>query len=619
MNEQDKSSVHDEIFRKLSQPNEPMQFEDLILDAFEVYENDYQSKFTWFKNVHFNDYVHFNKTNLSHGIYFINCEFKDEVLFENITANQFDLFLSPNGQNITFFNCKFLNRLAFYGTETRIRKSLGFTNCTFEGAVTINDLQIQERLNIKNCTFQDYFGINEIKILKELHLEDNTFNDYVSFIDVTSDTLTFGSSNQFDGKVTLNSCNFNEGIHINESTFKDEVSFIFIETKGKGLTIQSATFEKSFDINYFYSQAQPYNGINKYNISNTKFLSGLNIIGTRELLGSYPMVDEIIIDFSSTLSGSILISKMNVSVILLKGHNTAAKLTLKDILVKAIHINDFINEGGLIFSNLAASSHEFESKPNSELNKYSGFHIGDSNLGKAQFFQVNFRSFNTIDFHNVMLTEISTSLVTWFTPKQLDHTQTKTAKLKVKDNQYGKIHSELREKLIAVFHSRKEIYRQLKFASQKQGDIPLSHEFQRREMEYYHLIVKHERPRQLSEFLILWSSFSNNFGQSWLRALWGLLVASFVSYIPIAIVISNKLDFTNIDFLGSPLVGNLLDAISDNFKLWFILLNPTHRISDLAENIGNVSTWLYFWDMLSRIVVAYFIFQTVTAFRKFSR
>ncbi|ETZ24174.1 hypothetical protein [Pedobacter sp. V48] len=138
-------------------------------------------------------------------------------------------------------------------------------------------------------------------------------------------------------------------------------------------------------------------------------------------------------------------------------------------------------------------------------------------------------------------------------------------------------------------------------------------------MEYYHLIVKHERPRQLSEFLILWSSYSNNFAQSWLRALYGLLFASLICYIPIAIVISNKLDFTNIDILGNPLIGNLLIALRDNFKLWFILLNLTHRISELAENITNISTWLYFWDMISRIVVAYFIFQIVTAFRKFSR
>jgi hypothetical protein len=69
----------------------------------------------------------------------------------------------------------------------------------------------------------------------------------------------------------------------------------------------------------------------------------------------------------------------------------------------------------------------------------------------------------------------------------------------------------------------------------------------------------------------------------------------------------------------SDIALNLKILFYDNIKIWIVLLNPVHRISDLNEKINNYSDWIYFWDLLSRVIVSYFIFQMISAFRKFNK
>lgn len=173
--------------------------------------------------------------------------------------------------------------------------------------------------------------------------------------------------------------------------------------------------------------------------------------------------------------------------------------------------------------------------------------------------------------------------------------------------------------LISSYRSKQEIYRQLKFASQKQGDMPQTLEFQRHEMNYYRIIVGLRKPRYWSEYIVLWSSQSNDFGKNWLKAFKLLILFSFLFYIPIGFLNTQVLD--HLHFASSIAeVGNTLKiTFWDNLTNWVTILNPTHSMKDLNENIHSISPWIYFWDLLSRVFVSYFIFQTISAFRKFNK
>jgi hypothetical protein len=55
-----------------------------------------------------------------------------------------------------------------------------------------------------------------------------------------------------------------------------------------------------------------------------------------------------------------------------------------------------------------------------------------------------------------------------------------------------------------------------------------------------------------------------------------------------------------------------------------VALGQAREEGDMATFFGiqadhRISNWAYFWDFLLRLFSAYFIFQTVRAFRKYTR
>lgn len=597
--------------------------EKIEVELLELNNADYKLKYVRFKEVKFKKKVSFDGVNLSHGISFENSEFMEPLLFTNVVVDSYDRKLIFDSVSIFFKNCKFSGRVSILGVGTKIQRSIVFDNCTFEDGLHIEGITIAvEGIKIIGCTVHEKLDIFHSVASKDIHFSRNTIHSYIRLENIMCSHIIFTEANVVSGNLIVSTCRLVQGIIFNDGTFKEDINFSLNETKASGLTIISTTFEKSFSINYHSGDIRPDLGISKYFISSAKFSNGLNILGVEDVFAEPPKVKEINVDFSSLLIGSILFNHLDVGTLVLKGYNTATKLTLKHLDVNQVKINGLINEGGLIFSNFRASISEWPEEKHQSALRNTAFYIDDSNLGKAQFFQVNFRSFEKIVFHNLILTDISTSIVTWFTKRQLEDDQI-TAILKgfkrIRKNKNMQLVSSQRYILLARLNSKKEIYRQLKFAAQKQGDIPLSHEFQRHEMEYYKLITEYKEPKQWSEFLILWSSNSNNFGQSWLRAFWGLIFFSLISYIPIGFLTSDQLDYTRFAASFDEVLLNARVIAFDNFKSWFILLNPAHRINDLASDITKFSSAVYFWDILSRIVVAYFLFQMVSAFRKFSK
>lgn len=607
-----------ELMKAGDQQFTAQRFAELVLGA-----QEYKASHVVFQDVDFQGAFLLDQVNLSHGAQFNTVRFHDVVAFKDIVVDHHDPIKVVDSVSLVFRDCTFSKRLKISGRDTSIDRSIVFENCVFQDGIDIDGISIvREGLAFRKCTVKEKLDVFRSSFYADVSFQDNQIGSYLRLGDLNCGGIVFSKENVVSGHLQIHSCALTRGIVFNDGTFKDTVDFSLNRTQNGGLTIHRSVFEKDFNIGFHYGTVRPDRGIDKFYIDSAKFSNGFNVAGTQDLLAERPKVTGLNIDFSSMLTGNMQFRNLDVETVVLTGNNTSAKLTLKQFHVNQIKIQGFINDGGLIFSGFRASRSEWPDPANQAVMRNTAFYIDDANFGKAQFFQTDFGSFDKIVFHNLILTEIATSLVTWFTKDMLDDGEISLA---IKDFnskkglKNGLVIENSRKSLLAKLHSKREIFRQLKFAAQKQGDIPLSHEFQRTEMEYYHQIVDYQKPRQWSEFLILWSNQSNNYGQSWIRAFWGLLIFSFVSYIPIGFLTSPDLDYTKFARSCMDFGLNGRVVFIDNIKSWLIVLNPAHRIADFADDIDRFSKWLYLWDMLSRIVVAYFIFQMVSAFRKFSK
>jgi hypothetical protein len=91
---------------------------------------------------------------------------------------------------------------------------------------------------------------------------------------------------------------------------------------------------------------------------------------------------------------------------------------------------------------------------------------------------------------------------------------------------------------------------------------------------------------------------TNNFGLSFWKPLCLLLLLSIVFYFFV--------------------LCSFLDGYNSNYwRNIFEFLNPTHKV--LFINEYHWSGWSYFWDFLFRIIEGLLIYQTIQAFRKYSK
>jgi hypothetical protein len=100
---------------------------------------------------------------------------------------------------------------------------------------------------------------------------------------------------------------------------------------------------------------------------------------------------------------------------------------------------------------------------------------------------------------------------------------------------------------------------------------------------------------------------SNKNGKSWLRGvIFTFSVAIFFYYITI---VSTKNYTVGWNFS--------LDNISKTGKYFFEFMTPTHKVDFLDAEGTSIMT--YFFDFLGRIFIAFGIYQTVQAFRKYRK
>ena len=123
---------------------------------------------------------------------------------------------------------------------------------------------------------------------------------------------------------------------------------------------------------------------------------------------------------------------------------------------------------------------------------------------------------------------------------------------------------------------------------------------------------------------ILWlNKVSNNHGVSIIKPFILLLGFSFIFFVLYRNTLNEapyEIDLSGIKLLGIGFKENIEFIFSD-FRSFWILINPTHKLStlELLEPETSLNSISLFISYASRIIMAWIIYQFITSFRKFSR
>ena len=231
--------------------------------------------------------------------------------------------------------------------------------------------------------------------------------------------------------------------------------------------------------------------------------------------------------------------------------------------------------------------HQFEN-----VNSPSTLKILDSDLGKLQIINSDFNSFDKFEFMNSKMLEVFVAGSSLPDEEQFQ----------ILD---GCAAGQYQQKRLA-FSQFKKIY-------ENQGDRASSLEYLALEMEAYRKQLQSESIwKNLGELFILWANrISTFYGTRWWQ---GALMTFFIMAICFTVFCR---------FQGYVLGDGSPEAIKEMKRLIsysFYYLNPLRDNDSIAFfKDKDMTSYARIWDFWSRVFVAYFVYQTIQAFRKLGK
>lgn len=530
---------------------------------------------------------------------FHSCIFQSSLLFENDSL--------INVEQLSFNNCRIDYELEFLNINTnntdnhsRVRQgilitnsssicSLNITNSILTKSIIIADSKINDfkilslnnsqGIQIKNSTINTYFLIERCTQLNELNIScSSSIKTEVEIKSSNLEHLIIANST-FEKEVLIKDIDTNE-IRIKNSTFYKDVS-ISIKKLSEILLLYQTEFTKSFMVDY--SSAHKNYG----KITEQFLLSNITVKDDFNIFGDSTTLNILRINANNRLSGVFNIIGFKETICTLKGSNLNANIYLTDFEFSTLHFKQFFNTSSVSVNNAKGIFDK------------SKLIIDNSNLSNCNFSNVDFESFTKVEIENSALTNANFINTAWFKHAQLNNHLTKET---------------------GYYAKTREVYRQLKFALEKQGDRIQSLEFKRLEMQvfkedqfskykWYERIFNQDR-------FILWVGQTNNFGQSWLKPVGIFTLFLFPLYFLIMVGLSEKLHYSF--YFNDSSVQTTLSEFGKYFYAIPDLINPVHSLKKLfpSHEIPALTYWI---DFTLKLISSFFIFQTIAAFRKYMK
>jgi hypothetical protein len=284
--------------------------------------------------------------------------------------------------------------------------------------------------------------------------------------------------------------------------------------------------------------------------------------------GNKNIIDKLFLEFNSNHNTDFLLRNLNVNYLQIHGELKHATLSINNLKLQIGILKYFSNLGNILINSILPQSEK------------SILVLKGANLGQAIISSTDFSKFAKIQISNSNLIDIVPVNIEWCKSSVL--------------------------KSLNSLNDRKEAYRQLKIVANKNLDTPTKLLYHKYEMKAHLKILNRKKGKFGDKFILRTNQISNNHGLNWLVAFCWLLGFSILWYTLV------KYTLGQTEF-SSELIGNEIGHFI-NF------INPTHYFDKVfdAKNVIYTSNALLY-DGLSRITGAYFIYQFISAFRKYSK
>lgn len=390
---------------------------------------------------------------------------------------------------------------------------------------------------------------------------------------IKTDKLFLISGLTCNETLTFEGCTISDCLYFNSGNFKDViVKYVHV----KSIHLTGCTFGKVSISGY---------NIDEILVSGAKFES-LHI-------GEHLVRDNIstlVLFTKEDETGDIIVSEQSFDEISLYGTNKGRRISFAKLKCNSISITNFKNEGILNFYGIEPKD------PNSD-KRY--FQIINSNLHKAEFYRALFSQYQELIIIDSFITDALFIGCKWSNNVRALYR-----------SGYGGFEDSLKtgrkttpKEIVAI----KEAYRQLKISMSKHSDKIQEHKFYSEELNFHNKTLTWGKPWEnqfWDKVILLWSKTFSDYGQSFIKPLFWLLVGHHILFI-LALLFNGF----------SPLHISLCDPTAIGFKeafeKFFIYINPLRRLET------SLSGYLIFLDLLMRIWSSYMIYNLIRASRRF--
>lgn len=544
---------------------------------------EYSCDYSIIENVEFKEGLVFDRTgSLGAGVKLINCTGKYLLITECSTPEyeqNLDFHLSSG---LIIDNCQF--------GRIEINHCMGFTggvhirNNSVVNGLDINDSNFNEsRLSFDNSTFKQRLRISNVRTNWGIEISTCEIGAPPRIENVKGEAISFLNNTHIENNMFIIGCKSN--ITFNESVFDDDVNIQNCEINQ--FTSYGGHFKKGIKLEMKSKTVEGIDGfIKKIFLQNTATDEGFIFEGKRS------KVEALEVSCTNLLSGSFSFKEFNFAVNKIVGLNKNANLSFNSCSFENIELDNFHNQSALTFSNCRASSGN------------SIFGVKNSDLGDTLFVDFDFRGFYDLSISDSIVSESRFSGGHIFTSDQL-YRRSKSQPRSTKNL----------SSMERYFRRKREVFKQFRNAADAQGDNILSTEFKAQELDNYWRELSCSKKWWNRDRLVLLFSSTNDMGMNWAKPTKWLIGITIFFYLPIMICASDKIDFIPIKYFSLIDWETTFLVYWDNLYLILRLLNPTRIISRVIQDPD--SNWIYLWDTLHKIILAFLTFQIVSAFRKY--
>ncbi|ALL06285.1 hypothetical protein AQ505_12735 [Pedobacter sp. PACM 27299] len=337
--------------------------------------------------------------------------------------------------------------------------------------------------------------------------------------------------------IVFEHCYFNADLNFLELNCAGKISVMRCFCSGEIYTFESANFENEFNL-IEVTARQVYMKGGKFDLCqwNINELGTIKIAGGdfKELNIGYwggCNLKELTIDLNPKMSGLIRVTGEKSKIINFSIFKSTSdvSISIEDISVNHLSIYRYRNDKNFRITNLKSIDGEHDSEVS----------IVESYMGKAEFYNIDFRKFQLINIHNSHISDSSFVSVKWkakitsFKGRGIGLTEEEKQlpeKIKQFESELDKDDYRQDHSIVEYLNVNREAYRQLKYVYSKQGDVINEQFFHSLEMRVFENTLGYEDDFWTKATLRFSHVFSN-FGQSIGRPLRALFIGHFILFV----------------------------------------------------------------------------------------